>query len=159
MNYIGIDPGISKQSPGGIARIKNGVACAFRMPSEPSEYHSIMLSLIDDPAECHITIEKQWPRPMDGKVSLFKLANNYGQIIMSATCLGVPYALVTPQRWKKDTFLASTDLAIEKKTRSFNMAVLYYPDSGLKYKTRDHGMAEALLIARWASKNVTIRNG
>jgi len=50
---------------------------------------------------CRIAIEKQWPRPHDGKVQTWNFSGGYHSLLTALESAGLSYHLVTPMQWTK----------------------------------------------------------
>ena len=92
-------------------------------------------------------IEKVASMPKQGVASTFSFGYSAGIIEGVVGCLGIPYDFVTPQKWKKHYSLLGCD-----KDAARAKAQQFFPDASLALK-KDHGPAEALLIARFGATN------
>ena len=149
MIYIGIDPGKN----GGIACIsddKNNVE-AF---SYSDDFLICYLGFVytqglQDNVICYL--EHVHAMPKQGVSSTFNFGMNFGFIQGVLKAYGIPYELVTPQKWKKE-FSCTSD-----KNTSIEVCKRLFPSVNLKatYRCRkDHdGMAEALLIAEYGRRH------
>ena len=149
MIYIGIDPGRN----GGIAIIKTlgnkidkvGVKCYS---------DEDLLGILAD-AEKYIHkvcyLENVHAMPKQGVSSTFNFGMNFGFIQGVLKAYGIPYELVTPQKWKKE-FSCTSD-----KNTSIEVCKRLFPNVNLKAAERckkDHdGIAEALLIAEYGRRH------
>lgn len=88
-------------------------------------------------------LERQWARPTDSGPSAFKVGMTYGSLRMVLASNFIPYALVTPQTWKRSHGLNGLD-----KDASRALASRLFPRDAeqWRYKKND-GRAEAALIA------------
>lgn len=97
-------------------------------------------------------VEKVGAMPGQGVVSMFKFGENFGMIQGILQAFGIPYELVTPQKWKKE-FGVTAD-----KNTSIEVCKRLFPDVNLKRTERckkEHdGMAEALLMAEYARRHM-----
>lgn len=82
-----------------------------------------------------------------GKIAAFSLGHASGVVEGVLQALRIPYQTITPQEWKKHFKLTGKD-----KDASRLLAQQLYPDAPLGLK-KDHGLAEALLIARYGALN------
>jgi len=89
-------------------------------------------------------IERVHSMPSQGVASSFTFGEGFGLWQGVLAGLGIPFDLVTPQRWKK-TLL---DGASKEKDASRIRAQQIFPSVDLKLK-KHHGRADALLIAEW----------
>ena len=153
MIYIGIDPGKN----GGIAVIremnsKPGIIDRLVVKSYSEEH---LIELLDyargkmDNPRC--VLEKVNAMPGQGVVSMFNFGQNFGFIQGVLKAYGIPYELVTPQKWKKE-FSVTSD-----KNTSIEVCKRLFPNVNLKATERckkDHdGMAEALLMAEYGRRH------
>ncbi len=148
MNIVGIGPGKS----GGLAfYAHNGSVSATVMPIAGKAYDGLaILEYITD-ADL-VVIEKVGAMPGQGVTSMFNFGAGYG--LLQGICLGVgiPYELVTPQRWKK-VVLADT-----KKDK--NAAISYcrrrFPGVSLlaseRCKKPHDGIADALCLMEYGRR-------
>lgn len=154
MIYIGIDPGKN----GGIAVMqtyinqiqKVGVKCYS---------DEDLLSILKDAEECLQAVcylENVHAMPKQGVSSTFNFGMNFGFIQGVLKAYGIPYELVTPQKWKKE-FSCTSD-----KNTSIEVCKRLFPNVNLKATERckkDHdGMAEALLIAEYGRRHYNGKN-
>ena len=149
MIYIGIDPGKN----GGIAFIDT-----FQQSYDVYVFseETLLKKLYrfskykTDSIKCEL--EKVNAMPGQGVVSMFNFGQNYGFIQGVLKAYGIPYELVTPQKWKKE-FSCTSD-----KNTSIEVCKRLFPNVNLKATDRcrkDHdGMAEALLLACYAKRHM-----
>ena len=154
MIYIGIDPGKN----GGIAVIwnkhtqdKDSVIIDVYKYSDDDLLTSLkFISDLDDESKC--VLEKVNAMPNQGVVSMFNFGMNFGFIQGVLKAYGIPYELVTPQKWKKE-FSCTSD-----KNTSIEVCKRLFPKVNLKATERckkDHdGMAEALLLAEYCRRKL-----
>ena len=148
MIYIGIDPG------------KNGGIAVLRIVHNQfigvSTYVFDEVSLIDILDElrhhsCKCILEHVHAMPKQGVTSTFNFGMNFGFIQGVLRAYGIPYELVTPQKWKKE-FSCTSD-----KNTSIGVCKRLFPHANLKATERckkDHdGMAEALLMAEYGRRH------
>jgi len=96
-------------------------------------------------------IEKVSAMPKQGVSTTFKFGTNFGQWIGRLEALGVPFDFVTPQKWKRAVFDSMPKG--DAKAMALDRARRMFPELGDRLKRkRDHGRAEALLIAAYARK-------
>ena len=144
---IGIDPGLD----GGIA-ILNGshIELLETVPTETkggfikrqvdAQKLSNILRVYPD-AVCYL--EKVASRPGQGVGSVFSFGDTYGAIRGVLGALNIPTYYVSPQTWKKE-------LKISSKEDSLKAIKDLYPL--LKWRKKDHNLAEAILIAMYGIK-------
>ena len=112
---------------------------------------------IDEPTLCdllslgcdHVFIEKAQSMPGQGVSSTGKYMMGFGIIRGICVGLGLPYTLVTPQAWKKAMMKGMG----KEKGASIVRAKQLYPKLVLDRK-KDHGKADALLIACYGLKEL-----
>ncbi|MFP4088016.1 MAG: hypothetical protein ACLFUL_14630, partial [Desulfobacteraceae bacterium] len=92
-------------------------------------------------------LEKVGARPGQGVVSMFTFGQNVGAYMGILAALGIPFTMPTPRQWQKG--LIDRKSAPDPKIRSLITARRLFPDADLSRK-KDHGRADALLIAWWA---------
>ncbi len=93
-------------------------------------------------------VEHVASRPGQGVASVFKFGCGYGMVRGVVAAAGVPLHLVAPSRWKK-YFGLDAD-----KENARALALRLWPTrSDLFGRKRDHGRAEAALIARYWAEN------
>ena len=140
MNTIGIDPGIS----GAVALLNGAVAPeVVDMPSNPRDLWDTLSAWRTDHDDLYAYVERAQAMPGQGVSSTFKTGFGYGVIIGLLAGLGIPYETVTPAVWKKRAGLIGKD-----KEASRALARQLWPTAPLG-RVRDHGRAEALLIAKY----------
>lgn len=146
MIYIGIDPGKN----GGIALLSN--VSDFIDTFVYSE--DAILEVLKQASKyvdkiCYL--EQVHAMPKQGVTSTFNFGMNFGFIQGVLKAYGIPYELVTPQKWKKE-FSCTSD-----KNTSIEVCKRLFPTVNLKATNRckkDHdGMAEALLIAEYGRRH------
>ena len=83
---------------------------------------------------------------------MFNFGKSAGFIEGVLTALGIPFQLVTPQRWKKEFTLHNS------KQSSIDVCKRLFPDVDLRPTGRcrkdSDGMAEALLMAEFAKRKL-----
>jgi crossover junction endodeoxyribonuclease RuvC len=146
--YCGIDPGFS----GAIAIIndKHRVIECWDMPihtvgkQKSIDIHRLKGMLTTYPL-AHITIERAQAMPKQGVVSMFRYGESYG-IIQGVCHMDVPRTYVRPADWKK-LLMPGMDKAkgssIVRAEELFNYSLP---------RKKDHGKAEAILIAEFGRR-------
>ena len=147
MIYIGIDPGKS----GAIAVIKDREVKLSAFSEDI--YKSWLLDISKSGEKSFCVLEKVGAMPNQGVTSMFNFGTNFGYIQGLLKAFGVPFELVTPQKWKKEYSVTSD------KNTSVAVAKRIFPDVNLKKSDRckkdDDGLAEALLMAEYARRHIT----
>jgi hypothetical protein len=96
-----------------------------------------------------VIIEMVGARPGQGVTSMFSFGRSYGTAIGVVAALGVPSHFVTPSRWKKHFNLGPD------KEEARGRALQFWPARAeLFSRKRDHGRAEAALLARFYAETM-----
>lgn len=144
---LGIDIGVS----GAIAWLDDTGACAAvsDMPvvagiASPHGLVQHLTTMLRDHARPrHAYVERAQAMPRQGVVSMFTYGQSFGTVLGVLASYEIPYTLVSPSQWKRAFGLIGRD-----KDAARALAQQWFPAAPLARK-RDHGRAEALLIARW----------
>lgn len=135
---LGIDPGLT----GGLAVFCLGSQLsAYDIPVVAGEVNLdellgfLRLHRID-----MAVIEGASSRPGQGVASTFKCGMAYGMLRACVMALEIPTHIVAPTVWKK--------LGPDKE-KSLALAIRLWPGTGFFNRKRDHGRAEAALLARY----------
>ena len=136
---IGIDPG----KAGAIAYLFENGEDVVDMPANPHDLWELLNEHRGDYVPVVAYIEKAQSMPGQGVSSTFQTGYGYGQLIMALAALAIPYHEVSPSVWKKAMGLTGTD-----KEAARALARSQWPTASLS-RGKDHGRAEALLIARY----------
>jgi crossover junction endodeoxyribonuclease RuvC len=91
----------------------------------------------------HALIERGQAMPKQGVSSTFKFARAIGAIETVVACCGIPLTIVEPTTWKKFHQLRGG----EKETSRQRALQLFPTAHALLARKKDHGRAEAALIA------------
>lgn len=141
---VGIDPGIT----GGIAFLyADGTVAAYDIPNAGGEVDvDQVVKLLRTYVPERAIVERAQAMPKQGVSSTFKFGQAYGALRAAVVACGIPHHLVTPQSWKKHFKLDSD------KEKSRALAIRLWPGVGLFERKKDHGRAEAALIARYGAE-------
>lgn len=149
MITIGIDPGISESAPGAIALLTpDGMGHVYDLPrvSDKSlawiDGGALLSILLDHPGRRTAVVERVSCRPGQGVSGVLNSGAGFGAIMATLQGAQCPIELVTPSKWKSDLGLS------DDKQASIDRARLLFPQCDLGDK-KNHGRAEALLIAHW----------
>ena len=149
MIYIGVDPG--KNGGIGIIRVENNQLVSASAYVFDETMLINMLFELRCGSDVMCTLEHVHAMPKQGVSSTFNFGMNFGFIQGVLKAYGIPYELVTPQKWKKE-FSCTSD-----KNTSIEVCKRLFPGVNLKATERcrkDHdGMAEALLIAEYGRRH------
>ena len=148
MIYIGIDPG----KKGAIAWLENGCQAVWPYSNEMLvQICKEAMEAIEHEQKVIVCVEKVGAMPGQGVTSMFNFGKSAGFIEGVLQAYGIPYQLITPQKWKKEFSLGSD------KKQSIEVCKRLFPDISLrrtdKCRTDDDGMAEALLMAEYARRH------
>ena len=140
--WIGIDPGKS----GAIAAVGQDYYIVESYFRDELGCADIVHNLINEHKIVCAAIESVHAMPKQGVVSMFNFGANFGAWKGILAALGIPFRLVTPQEWQKGYFAKG-----EGKEGSLAAARRLFPQVDLSRK-KDHGKADALLIADWCRR-------
>jgi Holliday junction resolvasome RuvABC endonuclease subunit len=139
---MGVDPGVS----GAVAFLfpDDMDLVAIDLPVVDGQVNSVALAMaIFGMSPTMAVVEKVHSMPKQGVASTFKFGVAYGTILGIVSALKIPLHLVRPQQWKKEFGLGPD------KEQARAMAIRLWPDEDRFAKKKDHGKAEAALIARY----------
>lgn len=160
---LGIDPGLTgaialiddlrvvalhdipvMTKPGGGAKVKNQI--------DPIALADLLRDLILLHQIELAVLEQVSTMPKQGVASNASLMHSFGIIEGALGWTMVPLIMAKPQKWKKAAGLAmGGDLTdSQKKSASLALARRLFPGASLD-RVKDHGRAEALLIARYGA--------
>lgn len=154
MSILGIDPGLT----GAIAIVNadgfivedmpvmaNGTSAKVRNVVNAAELARVLRPHADRIRVAYV--ERVSTMPGQGVASQGSLMHSAGVVEGVLAALGISLVLVTPGKWKKAMGLAND------KEASRALAQRLFPDAPLGRK-KDHGRAEALLIATYGTRLV-----
>lgn len=143
MVIVGVDPGLS----GAVAWLEDGnLIDAIDVPIMDGRIDASTLAdmINSHPLPDIVVVEKVSSMPNQGVSSTFKFGQAYGAVLGIFGAMKLRIVHVTPTRWKKDLLLGSD----KEKARA--MAIDRWPESSSLFsRKKDHGRAEAALIAAW----------
>jgi crossover junction endodeoxyribonuclease RuvC len=142
---LGIDPGVT----GGIALFcpADNSIVATDIPTVDHDVDVDELArYVRSLAPTMAVIERASARPGQGVSSTFRYGTAYGGLRAVVALLCIPSHLVTPGKWKKH-FALDAD-----KERSRALAIRLWPGVGCFARVKDHGRAEASLIAKYGAE-------
>lgn len=153
MMYLGIDPGFS----GALAVLDENlevihyqdmpiIEVAKKRELDEPELRDILRRFSPYYINLTVGIEKSQTMPNQGIVSSGRYMASYGFLRGLCVGMGLPYILIRPPTWKK-AMLA--DMPKEKGS-SIQKVGQIYPNIKLTRK-KDHGICDAILIARYMS--------
>lgn len=149
VNLIGIDPGsvsaayaILDSETGEILDVDD-VPVADRMV-DASGFLRVLLQWKPEVG----IIESVHAFPGQGVRSVFRFGQGYGLLLGALACAGVSLHEVAPGRWKNHFGLDSD----AEKSRA--KAIKFWPGCQKLSRRKDHGRAEALLLARYLKETL-----
>lgn len=154
--WLGIDPGLT----GAVAAVDahGGISLIEDLPTvtrgsgkvkrelDPAGLAHLLRPITDEIGLA--VVERVGSMPGQGVASVFSLGHSAGVIVGVLGTLGIPVQLVAPATWKKH-FTIGRD-----KGMSRTVASRLYPLCNLN-RVKDHNLAEALLLARYAHQKGT----
>jgi len=146
--YIGIDPG-------------KGGAIAFL--SDMGPFHCMIFDFEDSESLAKLraasklrvraVLEKVSAMPGQGVTSMFNFGANFGTWIGRLEALEIPFDFVTPGKWQKEMFDSMPAKGTDKKEMSRDRARRLFPQVADQLgRKKDHGRAEALLMAEYCRR-------
>ena len=97
----------------------------------------------------HVILEEAQSMPGQGVRSMFTVGMGFGLWLGILAAVGLPYTRVRPQVWKRTLGLG------KDKEQARLRAQQLYPGADLRRK-KDHGRAEALLLAHYGWQRVAV---
>lgn len=155
MNWIGIDPGLD----GAIAVICDGGITLLDTPTVSNgkkrdmDLYAIarLLKGFTCSQDAMAAIESVHSMPGQGVSSTFSFGKGFGMWLGILTALNIPHQAVAPQTWKK---IMLADGGKEKDASRVKAMQLYPQIADQLSRKKDHGRADALLMAAWAQRVV-----
>ena len=142
---LGVDPGIT----GGIAFLFANRVVAEDIPTAGGEVDvDTLVRRVREMQPALAIIERANAMPKQGVASTFKYGVAYGALRTVVALCNIPYRLVTPGKWKNHFGLDSD------KEKSRALAIQFWPGCGYFARKKDHGRAEAVLIARYGAETI-----
>lgn len=161
--YVGIDPGLS----GAVAVIdekKNVIGCwdtpVIEVKKGKKKHREYVITemasilsalLVEDKKACFDVqvagLEHVHAMPKQGVHSMFQMGMGLGVWMGIVAALGLPMEQVTPQAWKKS--MMGVGIGNDKGASIVQAVRLFPKASNLLSRKKDHGRAEALLIAEY----------
>lgn len=148
MNFLGIDPGKT-----GAAALIDDQGRMLEVADWPGDHVAAAQLLARWVYSFGITcgaIERVHSGPGEGVKSAFSFGQNYGSWLGVTGALYIPMLNPTPQEWQ--TGLVRKTDGPDAKARSLSVARRLFPSVDCLSRKKDHGRADALLIAWWAKE-------
>lgn len=145
MRVLGIDPGSVSGAWALLAPLQTPplALCGDIPVSDRMVDGAGFARLVESLAPDVAVIEHVGPMPKQGVSSSFKFGRGVGTLHGVLAALRVPVVTVTPTLWKRSYALGSD----KEKARA--LAIRLWPALPDLSRKKDHGRAEALLLARW----------
>jgi hypothetical protein len=151
---LGIDPGLEGALAFFFPDNPHRVACQD-MPCVAGNVDAITLAAsIAAMMPDEVFLEQVGAMPGQGVSSTFKFGRGFGTVIGVCGALKLPLHLVAPTKWKSH-FRLTAD-----KEMSRSLALRTFPACGHQFaRKKDHGRAEAALLARYGAEMVHLIGG
>lgn len=150
---MGVDPGVSGAIAFYFSAYPN-VISAEDVPVTGNDIDAVTLAArIEQMRPDMCVIEAVGAMPGQGVSSTFKFGCSYGIVRGVVLAQKVPLHFVSPQRWKKYFGLIGED-----KDASRKKAQHLWPSSDHFGRKKDHGRAEAALMARFGAETIWRRS-
>lgn len=147
---VAIDPGLTG-------------AVAFYFPSTPDRIAVEDMPVVNGEVDVHGlermfrrmgatrgVIELVGPMPKDGSVQAFKFGMAFGMARTALALTHLPFTMVTPQTWKRHHGLIGK---ADPKEAGRALAIRLFPACAERFaRKKDHGRADAALLARYAAE-------
>lgn len=143
--WLGIDPGAS----GALALYSTDIADAWDFDS--ATMLDTLRCIVSEHRIRLAAVEHVGAMSGQGVTSMFSFGQNFGWWLGTLEALGVPIMLVRPQRWQKALGVPPKKDKADKP--SLEVARHMFPLVDL-HRKKDHGRADALLLAYYASKEM-----
>jgi len=96
-----------------------------------------------------VVVEEVGARPMQGSSAIFTFGLSVGTILGAVGALRIPITLVSPQEWKKASRLGALGRDEAKDAARHYARELWPEHERILRVKKNHGLAEAALMARW----------
>jgi hypothetical protein len=152
--FVGIDPGLSGavavvDADGALVAVHDTPTLTLRIARGTRHDYDVpgMCALLQPYAGqyAHVVIEASQAMPGQGVRSMFSTGYGYGLWLGLLAALQLPYTTVRPVVWKKTFSLGKDKEAARLRAQQL------FPGADLRHK-KDHGRAEALLLAWYACR-------
>lgn len=149
---MAIDPGLTGAIAFYFPTVPERVS-VHDMPVVGSEVETAsLLRLIRQMGPDFATVELVGPMPRDGAVQAFRFGAAYATARAVLTASNIPTHLVTPATWKRHFKIGG---GAEGKEQARALALRLFPTSAEHFaRKKDHGRAEAALLARFAAERI-----
>ena len=154
MKIAGIDPGLSGAIAvldGATVRCVDAPTLAVKSGKKTRQHFDLqaMTRILREHGPDHVFIESVHSMPAQGVASSFQFGMGFGMWQGILAALGIPYTLITPQRWKK---MMLADMGSEKSAARLRAGQLFPAAAEQFARVKDDGRAEAVLIAEYGRR-------
>lgn len=154
--FVGIDPGLSGAY--GVLDGTKGVLCRdLPLLTDGSRKRIDVRTLLSELSPLAkentlVILEKSQPMPRDGAMGSFRYGEVYGELYATLIFLKIPFMEVHPATWR--TKIVGKG---KGKDESRRLAMDLFPELATNLlRKKDHGRAEALLLAWYARTTVRV---
>lgn len=142
--YVGIDPG----RKGAAALIHSEGILVEKAPADSASCVKLLRGWRESWTIRLAAVEQMLP--WKGIVAAFTLGEHIGMWLGILAALGIPHLTVRAQAWQRQIVDAKSGSS--PKARALATASRLFPE--VELKPGDHGMADAMLIAFWARRQI-----
>jgi len=147
MKILGIDNGLS----GALALWCDGRWTLLDMPTVSNGKRNELngpeiCRWLREHAPHHAFLEFASARPGQGVTSMFRYGVCYGAIQMALAANGIPFTIVTPQKWKAAVGIAAGS---DKEAGRLRALQLFPGEAANLSRKLDHARADAMLLAHF----------
>jgi hypothetical protein len=161
--YIGIDPGFSGAF--GVIDLEQGRIYGAPIPTfwrvlksgkRRKQYDYLAIrKFFETRKEAIVTLEEQFPMPMQGVVSQFSIGLGYGLFIGLLCGVDITTKIVHAKTWQKEFFIRDKEKTT--KEQALEVVKVLYPNVDLYSSERSTvahtGIVDSLLIATYGKMN------
>jgi len=146
---LGIDPGLSGALAFYFTDAPDRVITLDMPIADGNVSGSLIANEIRTHAPCIAVIESVGAMPGQGVSSMFNFGKSFGSAIGAVSALNIPIQFVSPAKWKRHYGLSSDKE--ECRARALNL----FPACAANFaRKKDHGRAEAALIAKYGAETL-----
>lgn len=151
--WIGIDPGVSKATPGAAALVHERGHELFDWTSEKEVAYNFRKWVSKYNIQM-VAIERQWGRRGNSIQNINKLMKNYGTWIGIVLAHELEYTDPTPDNWQRRIVYKLKGQDIQKAYTAIARTI--FPNADLRL-AKHHGRASALLIADYCKSRYSMK--
>ncbi len=151
MTCVGIDPGLDGAVAilGADVRVYDTPTCQVGRREYIAQEMSALLAPLLEDGPVYVTLELVHAMPGQGVTSMWRMGYGSGLWEGILAALGVSYERVAPQTWKRAML---RDMARDKDAARLKAMQLFPQLAGQLSRKKDHGRAEALLLAEYGRR-------